>query len=110
MKYKRPGELNSLASNGKSGILLKQDEKGYYLYLSNQKAKAKPLKVYLYDTRTDYDRDMISRKILIVRLVRKAYENGYKYYVQLTVDGAPSKEQTKEASLCVKEAKARLVL
>lgn len=112
VKYKRPGELNSLASNGKSGILLKQDEKGYYLYLSNQKAKAKPLKVYLYDTRTDYDRDMISRKILIVRLVRKAYENGYKYYVQLTVDGAPyERTDEKGEPLCKRgEGKVGLVI
>lgn len=112
VKYKHPGELNSLASNGKSGMMLKQDEKGYYLYLANQMAKAKPLKLYLYNTRTDYDQDMISRKILIVRLIRKSYENGNRYFVQLTVDGEPYEKTNENGELLCKrdEGKVGLVI
>lgn len=86
--FKRYGEFNSLASDGKSGIKLLCENQAYYVLISNNRSSAKPLKMKIR-TFTDYDLDMISRKIKVIRVLRKLEGQSYRYYCQLTVEGRP---------------------
>lgn len=88
--FKSIRDFNRLESDNKSGMRLLQDEKGYYLFFANQQAKTKKLKVYLKGTdRTDYDKNMLSRPIRRVALIRKKINGTYRYYCHVTVEGVP---------------------
>ena len=88
--FKKFDTLNSIASDNKSAIRLLQDEDGrYYIFCSNRKAKARPLTMYIKGPNTVYDREMISAKTKVVRIVRKIEKGRKRFYVQLTVEAAP---------------------
>lgn len=87
--FKKREEFNSIASNGKSGIRVSYDEKGWYIILSNSRAKAIPLKIYLKKPRTDYDDYMLRQLetfgVKVIRIVRRIEKNKPKFYVQFTI-------------------------
>lgn len=98
--FKRENEINSMASNGKSGIRIldedgktvtKWDGKGK-LYCIAGTTKGKVLKMPLKIDRKDlYKLEMLTdRKYKIVRITRKLVKGKFKYYVQLTVEGSPA--------------------
>lgn len=87
--YKRFEFSNSIATDGKSGMRLLKDEKGYYLLMSNRNAKAKEMKVRVGNPKTDFEKDMINRKIKVIRVIRRFEKTKYHYYMQLSVEGSP---------------------
>lgn len=86
VKFKRYSDIMSLASDNKSGIRFLQDEKGYYVFISNRMAKAKPLKLYVKKPSL-YELELLSQKIKIVRIVKRIEKGNRKYYCQLTLEG-----------------------
>lgn len=98
--YKKYGDLNSIATDGKSGIRIldennktvkKWDGTGkLYCVCGTNKGKVlrMPLKI---DKKDLYKLEMLTdRTYKIVRITRKLVNSVYKYYVQITVEGAPA--------------------
>ena len=98
--YKKYGSLNSIASDGKSGIrIVNENNKTVKKWDGNGKLycicgtnKGKVLKMPLKIDRKDtYKLEMLTdRTYKIVRITRKLVRGKYKYYVQLTVEGLPA--------------------
>lgn len=91
--FKRFEFSNSIASNNKSGIRFVEENGRYYLLITNRNEKAKPMKIIVSSPRNDYEKDMVSRKIKIARIVRRVEgtteKSKYHYYLQLSVEGSP---------------------
>lgn len=98
VKFKKPGEMTSIASDNKSGIRLMVDNGKYYLLLSNRAQKAKPMILSIKQPHNEYELDMITRPIKIVRIVRRKNGNRFNYFVQLTVEGTPPQKLKKDGS------------
>lgn len=98
VKFKKPGEMTSIASDNKSGIRLMVDNGKYYLLLSNQTQKAKPMILSIKQPHNEYELDMITRPIKIVRIIRRKNGNRFNYFVQLTVEGTPPQKLKKDGS------------
>lgn len=96
--YKKYKDTNTISTDGRSGIILKKDDKGYFLALSNMQAKAKKMAIRIKYDDTDYNNDMINRKIKVVTIVRKLEKTKYHYYVQLTVEGKPYDKMDSEGN------------
>lgn len=99
VSYKRFEFSNSIATDGKTGIRLLKDEKGYYLLMSNRNAKAKEMRVRVGEPKTAFEKDMINRNIKIVRVVRRFEKSKYHYYMQLSVEGTPYLKKNDDGSL-----------
>lgn len=95
-RYKRIINSNILKTNGKSGIRLMNDDRGYFLLVSNRRHGAKPMTLPVKVSDSNYNMDMINRDIKIVAIVRKRINGKYKYYTQLTVEGAPFQKVNKD--------------
>ena len=100
MHYKSYESLNSVASDGKSGLKLvgvnkKSTRKPEspiglsVMYGSNRAGKIISLPL-IVDKKDLYMQEMICNNIKIVRLVRRKINGKFKYYVQLTVDCPPA--------------------
>lgn len=85
--FKRYGTLNSLSTDGKSGIRLLSDSNGYFLLLSNQQAHAKKIKIYLNIREDDsYAATMLNCPIKAITVIRRLENSKWHYYAQLSVD------------------------
>ncbi len=103
--FKRYDTWNSIVTDGKSGIkIVAEDNKStlkmdsaaryYCLYSSREGKNLKmPLKV---DKKDLWLLEMMERDIHTVRILRKKVRGTYKYYVQITVTGAPAVKYDKE--------------
>ena len=89
LHFKRYEEFNSIATNGKSGLRLIEEDGKYYILFSNIRKRAKPIKMYINGPSNEYEDNMIKRKIKIIRIIRKMEKTKFHYYVQLVVEGAP---------------------
>ena len=98
-KYRKYDDTRSFSSDGKSAIILLKDEKGYYLRFQNKQAKAKSMDIRIKLDKTDYNLEMISRKIKIITIVRKQEKTKTKFYVQFCVEGIPFKKIDKDGNL-----------
>lgn len=91
--FKRFEFSNSVASNNKSGIRFVEEDGKYYLLATNRRENTKPMKIRVSSPRNDYEKDMVSRKIKIARIIRRAEgtteKSKYHYYLQLSVEGSP---------------------
>ena len=97
--FKKYDSMNSLASNGKSGIRL-VNSAGKTVFHRHGKEKLtllcgtrgnRVLMIPLIiDPQNKYMAEMLDRDIRIIRIVRKKVKGRYKYSVQLTVDGTPA--------------------
>lgn len=85
--FKRYGTLNSLRTDGKSGIRLLSDSNGYFLLFSNRRAHAKEMKIYI-DIREDdsYAATMLNCPVKVITVTRSLENNKWHYYAQLSVD------------------------
>ena len=104
--FKSFESMNTIASDGKAGLkLVGLNNKStrfpdspfglYIMYGSNRAGKI--IKMPLIVNKKDlYLQEMICNQIKVVRLIRKKIKGHYKYYVQLTVDSAPSIKYDKE--------------
>lgn len=97
--FKKYDEVTTIASDNKSGIRLMQDDNGkYYVLISNKAAKAKPVKLYIKGPNTTYDKEMLTAKIKVVRVIKKIEKGDRKYYCQLTVERTPFIKMDKEGN------------
>ena len=106
-KFKRYGDWNSIASDGKSGIRL-VDKDGatlfagsyatpMFIYIGTQKGKSMTIPVIL--PRSDsFKHRMMDRKIHTIRIVRKIVNGTSRYSVQLCVDGVPAEKLDKKGN------------
>ena len=84
--FKRRGALDSVESKkNTSGI--KFDKSANLVKFKNLKL---PVKIRKND---DYARQMLENKICYCRIVRKPFKTGYKYFVQLILEGEPQKPE-----------------
>ena len=101
--YKKYDSWKSISSNGKSGLRIVNEtnktllhgisDKMYLLFgVRPYKVLRIPLKV---DKKDLYKLEMLDRDFKVVRLTRKKVRGTYKYYVQLTVVGAPAVRYSK---------------
>ena len=98
VKFKKFGELNSLTTDNRSGIRLMKDDKGYYALISNRKEGSKPMCLRIKQPKNDYEKDMISRKVKVISIIRRKKKDSYMYFMQLTVEGIPYKKQTADGT------------
>lgn len=91
--FTKVSEFNSFVTNGKSGMRLLKDEKGYYLFFSNRKAHAKEYKIRLKSPETDYDEVVLHEvekgNLRLIRVLRKKEKGKDHFYCQLTVNMEP---------------------
>lgn len=69
-----------------TGLLYKND--GYIYFMKKNKSKSMKLKIA--EPTTDYEEDMLTKKVKLVTIVRKNINGVDKYFVQLSVEGIPS--------------------
>ena len=82
--FKKRGTLSSIeGKSNKSGIIFKS--KDNVLQFKGMKI---PIKVRKND---NYAKAMLEHRICYCRIVRKPFKNGYKYFVQLILEGEPVK-------------------
>lgn len=99
LHYKKYGSWGSMASNGKSGIRMvdkdgktlfcRERNQAVWINMSVPKGKSLLMPVMI-DEKDLYKIEMLSRKIKVVRIIRKLCGSKYKYFVQLTVEGSPA--------------------
>lgn len=97
--FKKKDSFGSIVTDGRSAIRIvtcdnktvrKMDSKeNYYCYVTSKLGKnlKMPLKI---DRKDHYLLEMMERDIHTVRITRKKVRGTYKYYVQLSVTGAPA--------------------
>ena len=99
LHYKKYDSWTSMASDGKSGIrMVNKDGKTLFSRENNEEIwinmsvpKGRTLLMPVVIDNTDlYKIEMLSRKAKIIRITRKLCGSKYKYYVQITVEGAPA--------------------
>ncbi len=105
--FKKFDSVTTVASDGKSGIrILDKDNQtvlhrqaGQKLWLSYGLQGHRVLKMpIVIDEKNDYLKEMLERKIRIVRLKKKNVRGTDKFYVQLTVEGEPAKKYDKDGN------------
>ncbi len=121
--FKKSGSFTSLASDGKSGLRI-LDENGdttlnmssdrgrqYYAALTSKRGKNVIMPLVI-DRNNTYLLEMMERKIHVVRLLYKKVKGNYKYYIQLSVSGAPALKYDKDGNLkhSIKDDKIAVVI
>lgn len=99
LHYKKYNSWGSMASNGKSGIRMvdihgktlscRGSNQEVWIKMSVPKGKTLLMPIMI-DEKDLYKIEMLSRKIKVIRIIRKLCGSKYKYYVQMTVEGAPA--------------------
>lgn len=99
LHYKKYDTWRSMASDGKSGIRLvnkegktifnREADQPIWINMSVPKGKTLLIPVMI-DKKDFYKIEMLSRKIKVIRITRKLCGSKYKYYAQMTVEGAPA--------------------
>ena len=105
--FKKYDSWTSMASNGKSGIrminengktvLKRENNEKLRVIMSNPKGK-KLIMPVLLDEKDLYKSEMLNRKIKIVRIVKECCGTKNQFYVQLTVEGAPAIRKDSEGN------------
>ncbi len=108
--YKKYGSIRSLTSDGKSGLMIVDEEgvstlqmssdrnKKYYLRMKTKAGKT-VLAPLVIDKKNTYLLEMMEKRIKQVRLIRKKVKGNWKYSVQLVVKGVPAMKYDKEGNL-----------
>lgn len=99
LHYKKYNSWGSMASDGKSGIRMvdkdgktlscRESNQAVWINMSVPKGKTLLMPIMI-DEKDLYKIEMLSRKIKVIRIIRKLCGSKYKYYVQMTVEGAPA--------------------
>ncbi len=105
---KKYGDINSLATDGKSGIRITNDDgatlrskiggERAYIICGTKSQKCLKLPI-LVDSKDTYLKEMLDRNVKIVRILRKKINENYKYYLQLSVEGAPAEKKDVEGHI-----------
>ena len=92
--YRKKGQTDCLSEKkANSGIIYKEN-KGV-VYFKGRNIKLKPIR------KTDtYMMEALSHKVKYCKFVRKPFKNGYKYFLQIVLEGKPPKKLTKGKNTC----------
>lgn len=108
LHYKKYNTLNSMASDGKSGIrMVDKDGKAIFsresampIWINMSVPKGKTLLMpVIIDKKDLYKIEMMSRKLKVIRITRKLCGAKYKYYAQFTVEGRPAIRYDKDGNI-----------
>ena len=96
VRYKKTGDWNSIASDGKSGLRLVDREdrtlrqgtltEPMWLYVGTREGKPMRIPVVIPE-KDDWKGKMVCRPIRVIRVIRKKVRGADKYFLQLTVEG-----------------------
>lgn len=88
--FSKRGSLRSVASqkNG-NGMTYKN---GYFIWSGGQSKNKIILKIKVTPPKNDYEKEMLSKKIKYLRIVKKWVKTRYKYYLQFVLEGKPVKK------------------
>lgn len=99
LHYKKYDSFGSMASDGKSGIRMvdcngktvfsREPNQKVWIYMGCPQGKTLLMPI-MVDEKDLYKIEMLSRKIKIIRIIRKLCGSKYRYYAQMTVEGAPA--------------------
>ena len=85
--FVRRGTLKS-AANQKAGTSMAM-KNGYFEWNGGRSSNTISLKVRIAKPETYYEKEMLQKKAKYFRIVRKWGKTGYKYYLQITLEGQP---------------------
>lgn len=88
--FSKRGSLRSVASqkNG-NGMTYKN---GYFIWNGGQSKNRIILKIKVTPPKNEYEKEMLSKKIKYLRIVKKWVKTRYKYYLQFALEGKPVKK------------------
>lgn len=88
--FSKRGSLRSVASqkNG-NGMAYKN---GYFIWSGGQSKNKIILKIKVTPPKNEYEKEMLSKKIKYLRIVKKWVKTRYKYYLQFALEGKPVKK------------------
>lgn len=88
--FSKRGSLRSVASqkNG-NGMTYKN---GYFIWNGGQSKNKIILKIKVTPPKNKYEKEMLSKKIKYLRIVKKWVKTRYKYYLQFALEGKPVKK------------------
>lgn len=88
--FSKRGSLRSVASqkNG-NGMTYKN---GYFIWNGGQSKNKIILKIKVTPPKNEYEKEMLSKKIKYLRIVKKWVKTKYKYYLQFALEGKPVKK------------------
>lgn len=88
--FSKRGSLRSVASqkNG-NGMTYKN---GYFIWSGGQSKSKIILKIKVTPPKNEYEKEMLSKKIKYLRIVKKWVKTRYKYYLQFALEGKPVKK------------------
>ena len=88
--FSKRGSLRSVASqkNG-NGMTYKN---GYFIWNGGQSKNKIILKIKVTPPKNEYEKEMLSKKIKYLRIVKKWVKTRYKYYLQFALEGKPVKK------------------
>lgn len=88
--FSKRGSLRSVASqkNG-NGMTYKN---GYFIWSGGQSKNKIILKIKVTPPKNEYEKEMLSKKIKYLRIVKKWVKTKYKYYLQFALEGKPVKK------------------
>lgn len=103
--FKKKNSIHSVTSDGKSflrvtdaagkTLLQCSDTQDLFLTYGPVRRGGKPVILPIrYDKANDYEREMLSKPIKQVRILRKREKGRYHYYVQLNLEGKPAVKHT----------------
>ena len=104
--FKKAGDFTSMASDGKSGFRLLDSDgntlnKGIVdepMFLAVGGRGVKPMRIRVIVPNERYKREMVARPFHVIRVVKKTVRGVNKFYLQLTVDGAPAAKLDKHGN------------
>lgn len=113
--YKKRGSINTIKTNGKSGIRLITENNRYYLILSNSPYKKEkngeiyrfkaryssshPVKIEVLVGEKEYNKEMLQADISNICIKRVKIRDQYKYFVQFSVRRFPYKKKDENGNL-----------
>ena len=91
--FKRRGSLDSVACQKAGNGMHFRD--GCFIWSGGQCKEKIVLTVKVAKPETDYEKELLQRKIRYLRVVRKWMKTRYKHYLQFTLDGLPPTKNRK---------------
>lgn len=88
--FKRRGTMSSIANKTMGNGMDYKD--GYFIWNGGQTSKKIKLKIRVAAPQTEYEKEMLRKKIKYVRILRKWMKTRYKYYLQFTLEGTAVKK------------------
>ena len=86
--FKHRGTLSSAANQTAGNAMSMKDD--MFIWSGGQSKDKITLRIRVQKPDTDYERDMLQKKVKYFRVVRKWVKTRYKYYLQLTLVGEPA--------------------